>query len=538
MTRLYLLALVAAGCATLSLDPDTGAPTGGDGGGGDGGGGDGGDAGDGGDGGSPESCGMTLAGHEPFGLEGEATSFEISCASGAGRDGFVLQGANLPEGASLDGGDWRFSWTPGPDTAGKHEFHLVLNAGGGGLPESMAVEFDIAENPAAGDNVAADPLLYAQEWGLAVMWIDSQGSMSEAYSPAVITWEGKAHPGEAKIRGASSAYYPKKSFTLRFDEDEIDMGWGPDDRDHIVLVSNFDDNSHVRQKLVYDMWAEMAAYHDRARMVPRTDFVIVYLDGDYYGLFTALDHIDNEFARHMGLNPDGNLYKAVNHNANFRHTDYYGNAKTDLGTGYEKEEGDADWSDLQALQAWSGTSDHDTFWAEVDDWLPVDEYMDWFLLVHFTAADDSAGKNCYLYNDPADRDWRFTPWDFNHAWGQNWYTARISAQHYNDFSTYNGLFNHLLNHPEASAQVWARYTAMRADGPLSNAWMLETVDGYYADMAPAAQRDWDRWGEQYQTYSSWASTRSANGTWTDFDQERAYLYRWIEDRAEYMDSRH
>ena len=57
--------------------------------------------------------------------------------------------------------------------------------------------------------------------------------------------------------------------------------------------------------------------------------------------------------------------------------------------------------------------------SEADDWFSLDEFMDWFLLVHFSLAEDSAGKNAYLYNDPLSGRFMYAPWDFNQAWGQN-----------------------------------------------------------------------------------------------------------------------
>jgi hypothetical protein len=129
-------------------------------------------------------------------------------------------------------------------------------------------------------------------------------------------------------------------------------------------------------------------------MTPRTFFVVLYVDGSYFGLYTAIDHIDDEFARDMGLTGDGNMYKAVDHNANFYRESVYGGTKATLHDGYEKKEGlpENDFSDLDDLVAFSADSDDDTFRAEAPEWIRVDEFVDWFLLVLYTSAYDSAGR--------------------------------------------------------------------------------------------------------------------------------------------------
>ena len=52
--------------------------------------------------------------------------------------------------------------------------------------------------------------------------------------------------------------------------------------------------------------------------------MVVYLDGVYFGLYTMTDHIDDELMQASGLLETGNLYKAINHDANFRLTNANG----------------------------------------------------------------------------------------------------------------------------------------------------------------------------------------------------------------------
>src|SRR6185436_14250294 len=289
--------------------------------------------------------------------------------------------------------------------------------------------------------------------------------------------------------------YPQKSMTLKFDEkDSIDLGdWDIGHRDHLVLITTFDDNSYVRQKLVYDLWQELADDAGADRMTPRTFFVVVYVDGSYFGLYTAIDHVDDEFARDMGLTGDGNMYKAVDHNANFYRTSVYGGTKATLHDGYEKKEGlpENDYSDLEDLVAFSADSDDDTFRKEAPEWIRVDEFVDWFLLVLYTSAYDSAGKNSYLYDDApgSDVEFRFTPWDMNDALGQDWRTYRSDASAGTSYwMTMNGIFRHLLTQTDSAGEVAARVDHLLNAGPLELGTVVAHVDELQASLGRNADR--------------------------------------------------
>ena len=334
-----------------------------------------------------------------------------------------------------------------------------------------------------------------------------------------------------KIRGASSASLNKNSWTVKYDEPELEVeDWGRS-RDHLVFLTTLDDNSYVRQKLVYDLWAAMADHAGEDRLTPRTFFGVVYLQGVYHGLYVVLDHVDNEFVDHMEVSREGNLYKSVNHDANFELTDYYGNIKSTLHNGYEKKEGLplSDFSDLDALVRWSGPANAATIVSQAEDWFPMGEFQDWFLLVSYALAEDSAGKNAYLYNDPSQATrFRYVPWDFNHSWGQNWYTARTPSDAINDYFSVNRLFWAMQTDPAGAAALSARFADLRDNGPLSNDWLRAQLDGYYAAIGPSVARDWDAWSYDYE-HAWWAGYR--DGDWTTHDEERAYLYQWLDERA-------
>lgn len=472
----------------------------------------------------PEACQPAVSVPAPWPLEGDAVELTAACTTGAALPPATLL-ATRP-GPTLTGD--RIAWTPGPADAGPNDVLVVL--AGPGVPETARAGVSVVDDWRNPDNVPADPTIYVDELGLPVLHLDPAGALSEDYVPADAWFDGEPYTATVKIRGAASADYAKPSLTVEFEPEQLDLdAVGLGRKDHLVLISNFDDGAYVRQKLVYDTWAEMAARSGEARILPRTAFVVVYLDGAYQGLFTAVDHVDDELVEEMGFDPSGNLYKSVSHDANFMLTNAAGQPKATLHDGWEKKEGlpDDDFADLDALVAFTGAADPATFDAEADAWLSRAEFMDWFALVHWFAADDSGGKNAYLYADPADGRFRYVPWDFNHALGQNWYTARVPSDAYNDFVWTNRVFWQFLDDPDLAQILWSRFADHRAPGnPLDAAVLRARVDAYYAQIAPSAARDWDRWADAHWERFGWARS-DRNG----FVEERAYLEQWIAERG-------
>jgi hypothetical protein len=468
---------------------------------------------------------------DPFFVEGDAISFAFSCASGARRSDFSAELVSTPGGAAFDERTWELSWTPAFDQGARYDLMLVVRPrdDASAFPESAVVTFWVADAVGDSRNQPVDPATYTEEWGLPVFHLRPQGSLSEVDVPATLIVYGHSYEGELQVRGAVSAYYPKQSYTLTFSSEDLDaQRWGMGHKDNLVAITPFDDNSYVRQWLGYRTWAAMAEHGGFARFTPRTFFAVIYLSGAYHGLYLMADRPDDHFAQEMGFSRDGNLYKAYNHDANFKRTNASGYPKTTLHDGYDKKEGDeGDWADLDALVAFSADHDDDAFWAQAADWVDVDDFMDWLLFVCWTLAEDSAGKNAYLYHDPTVPQFRFSPWDLNHAFGQGWYTYRISASTWNDYRGYNGIFNHFLAQPEAAVRLWARMEALQTDGPLRAEWMTAQLDEAYALIDRSATRDWEVWGPTFRSYWGHSNTN-------DYEQEKAYLYRWLGDRDAYM----
>lgn len=456
-------------------------------------------------------------------LEGDAIDIPIACASGDDPGAYTLD--PLPPG--LQQGPTSLSWTPGLDQAAT--WQLTLTVATGETTTLTIGVLDAWSNPA---NVPiVEPKDYTHEYGLPVLHLwTTPGINPDEHVSALVVYRGKSYAAGAKYRGAASLGYPKKSYTLKFDQDDFDdPEYGFEDRDRIVLISTFDDNTYIRQRLAYEMWNDL----DPAHIQIDTYSAVVFLDGSYWGLYTVADHIDADLLKAHGLDGDGNLYKARTHDANFRLVDYTGqNQKNTPHDGLTKEEGtplDGEpgaYDDLDELVSFVATASDSEFTAEIDARIDRRDYEDWWIFVSLCMGDDSAGKNSYHYHSPAGGPWRYAPWDFNDSFGQTWQTARKGFDaHPEDYTWANELFTRFLADPAMGDPLRARYAASLADIYAADR-ILDRVDEMALEVQDSAHRDEELWAAQYQTYGGW----NWRTDFLDHDAEMAYLRQWIADR--------
>ncbi len=467
-------------------------------------------------------------------LEQETLTFTVSCASGLELPGGAFTIDALPAGASWDADTATLTWTPGLDQGAVYNLTITAEPYG----ETGTVKIGVADRWDEPSNVpVVDPLIYTEEFGLPVLHLTADpGINADEYTPATVIHGGHTYTSEAKYRGAASLGYPKKSYTLKFAKDdkfnEPERAGGFLDKRKMVLISTFDDNAYVRQRLAFELWNSLDPEHLQIQAYSG----VVFLDGAYYGLYTFADHVDDYLMEDHGLAQDGNLYKARSHDANFRLTQSGGNnPKGTPHDGITKEEGTPEdgqpgaYDDLDALVNFVASADDADFLAEIDARIDRRDYEDWWIFVSLIMADDSVGKNSYHYHDPAmgpDGPWRYLPWDFNDSFGQTWQTARKGFDAPPEsYVAYNGLFGRFLALPAIGDPLRARYGEV-LDGVLDIDVVLERLDGMLDETAVSGQRDEGRWGGQYQSYGGW--------NWRDDfltrDEEAEYLRQWIVDR--------
>jgi spore coat protein H len=471
----------------------------------------------------------------PFWLtEQESIEIELECATAMSVPGEAFVPQNLPANAEYDAEARRLRFWPALDQAGVYDIQIAM----AGSADVGHVEVQVADRFDELGNLPVDPATYGREFGLPVLHLGVDPAISaDGYTPAAITYQGHRFDGaEAKYRGQTSLKYPKKSFTLKFAKtdrfNDLQRTPGFVQKRKLTLTTAFDDNSYLRTRLAFQLWNQLPGAHIRVQ----TYNVVVYLNGLFQGLYTLTDHVDGNLMEDSGLYEDGNLYKARGHDANFRLTRAVAPFadKALLLEGYTKEEGiplsgePGAYDDIEALVGWVATANRESFLTELDTRIVQREYEDWWLLVGFLEAFDSASKNSYHYRDnrvgAPDGRFHLVPWDFNDSFGQTWRTARRAfTRNPEELTIRNYLFERLLLEPETRGPLLTRYLSL-----LENEWelgsILAQVDAWANEIHPVALRDESQWAAAYAAYFNQRTDL------TNHDQEVAYVRQWISDR--------
>lgn len=373
----------------------------------------------------------------------------------------------------------------------------------------------------------------AEEDGLPVFHLFLSPSLPEedGDQQARLLYRGRCYPVEAKVRGHTSRAFPKRSYTLTFPpsalfEDPL-LGDGFTRRHKLVLISPFNDNSYLRSRLAFTLWSRMSPDH----LQVRTGSAVVYLNGKYWGLYTAADHVDRELLVAQGLAAGGELFKAVAPEANFSHHTFEGARKSSLAAGFEKKEGHTQsgpeaYESILALTEFVVRSDAKAFREERGSWMRTRDYEDWWIFATLVHANDSVAKNAYHYRAPgAAGAWRFIPWDLDASFGQEWNTRRSAPELFSDFANRNHLFARMLADPSIAEPMQERYRGLLR-GELRVEEVLGLVDQYSRELAAAARRDEAQWGPAYRDFWRWRDRTD----FTTHDEELEYLRQWIRAR--------
>jgi len=345
----------------------------------------------------------------------------------------------------------------------------------------------------------------------------------DRYTPLTIIYRGNVYEGEGKIHGGISTTYPKKSYTIKFSEDNLfsDSSLGDGqfmNRRKVIIHSNFDDNSFIRNRLAYWIWNRV---EDTFKI--SSDNVVLFTNGEYEGLYTITDLIDDYYIeRTTGAPISGNLYKAITTEADFYVHDQ-------AFTGFEKKYGaieagnEGSYDDLVELITLANSSST-IFNSTFGEIASVESYYDWWFFTNLIMASDSKGKNSYHYH-PENSKWRTIPWDFNCSFGQDYKTARVTSSFTPYVHSENAIFNKLINNPHFSSGKDNRYRDVLANS-LSLELILSKVDSLEQQLLIPAQRDFEKWEESYKEFSKW-SNRS---DFTTVESEIAYIRSFISEQ--------
>ncbi|MEX0845683.1 MAG: CotH kinase family protein, partial [Balneolaceae bacterium] len=223
-----------------------------------------------------------------------------------------------------------------------------------------------------------------------------------------------------RLRGNTSRHSNKKSFKVSFNT--FESGRQYRDLDKMNLNGEHNDPSIIRSKLSWDIFQEIGF------SVPRANHVKLYINGDYYGLYINVEHIDDEFLQDRFGTDAGNLYKCLYPaDLTYRGTDpvAYRDFMANGRRVYELKtnEDEDNYADLAYLISFLENASDQDFEQKIEDYLNVDGVLQWMAVDILTGMWDDYWfnkNNYYLYNNPVDNRFEFIPYDYDNTFGIWW----------------------------------------------------------------------------------------------------------------------
>jgi spore coat protein CotH len=222
-----------------------------------------------------------------------------------------------------------------------------------------------------------------------------------------------------RLRGNTSLYSAKKSFKISFNAFEPGGKWNGLEK--LNLNGEHNDPSVVRSKLCWDL------LHDSGIPASRSNHVRVYINGNYYGLYINVEHVDEQFVDSRFGNNDGNLYKCLWP----ADLDYLGSNPEaykitagdrrvyELKTNTQQD----DYTDLaHFIDVLNNTPDED-FRCEMEKVFNIHDYLKIIAIDIFTGNWDGHiynKNNFYLYHNTETGKFEYIPYDLDNTYGIDW----------------------------------------------------------------------------------------------------------------------
>lgn len=385
-----------------------------------------------------------------------------------------------------------------------------------------------------------------------------------------------------KYRGASSSNYPKRSYAIKLRDaygNSIDrkiLGYRSDN--NWILDAMYIDRACMRNRVSTDLWNDYSVkpyYADRENKVrtgTRGEFVEVFLNGSYWGLYCLTEKMDRKqlkLKKYVPASesttyqpePHGFLYRSkdwsyevlMGHKPDERTFPYtevskvYNYLGQESWCGFEQKYPDAkdeyvDWTPLRDAVNFVATTDvQSTFDREIGNYFDLPILRDYYLLIELALATDNHGKNMFFYAyDQAGAEGNkisVCPWDMDGTFGQNWEADTTYTQ-----NTQQDFEEMLWKHEHGQLTLFLNLKM----GSLG--WRKMLADRY-CELRPTFF-DPDKLAQRFLDYASlfadgyadireqkkWGSSQGRIHKKLQWGAQ--YAARWVKNRIKYMDKRY
>jgi len=326
-------------------------------------------------------------------------------------------------------------------------------------------------------------------------------------------------PCEIKGRGNSSWWNAdKKSYRLRFDE-KIKLLGRHANRDW-CLIANYFDKTMIRNELAFHM-----SRISRLEYTPATDFVTVYLNNDYLGVYMLADKIETAKDR---VNAD--FLMEVDNRAEESEPQFkvpnLGNPIVVRDPGDIASTPDTFKSLKDFVYLADKTLYSDNYCALEGgylDYIDMASFVDWYLINEISRNNDAImHTSCYMHYSTGGKLIMGPVWDFDIAFGNVNYNDNDKTEGF--WIAKAGWFSRMLTDPAFTDEVKARfnyYYSKRQE-------LYDYIDAYAEYLKPYVAKNEERWHTMDRML--WANVEVFN----TYEEYVSSLKKWLESRFQWM----
>jgi hypothetical protein len=332
------------------------------------------------------------------------------------------------------------------------------------------------------------------QYNLPVLELTGDTSAMTKENPVDLQYVYGDRSGTASVKwqGSSSLAYPKKNYTIKFDNAfEAAPGWG--EQKKYCLKANYVDHSHARNVVSAKLWGQVvksrAKVNDKLGALPNGGAVdgfpiCVTINGEYHGLYTFNIPKDGWM---FGLG-EGNQECILCAEGYSPATRFTGEALcdgSDYSIEYITDGTDTTWAveSLNRLISACLSSDGSDIDTTIAQYVDIDSAIDFFIFTCLTSGSDNFDKNHLLVTFDGVK-WYFSVYDMDTVYGNEWtgksYISPLTVGPLASWYSVAHTLMDLITHYKTSV-FKQRYEDLRS-GVLSPANVITEFTNYMANI--------------------------------------------------------
>ncbi|GAB4312124.1 MAG: hypothetical protein Kow00127_02520 [Bacteroidales bacterium] len=294
-----------------------------------------------------------------------------------------------------------------------------------------------------------------------------------------------------RLRGNTSRQAAKKSFKISFNTFQPGRKWHGLEK--LNLNGEHNDPTIMRSKVAWHILRKAGI------PAPRANHVLVYINGNFYGVYINVEHIDENFALSRFSDDSGNLFKCLypadldykGDNPDLYKEEIYGRRAYDLKT----NKGVDDYSDLAHLiDLVNNTPDQDLE-CRLNDYFNLADYL------KIMAIDVLIGNwdgyiynknNYYLYHNPLSGRFEYIPYDLDNTLGIDWLGRDWASRDIYDWQQHGDqvrpLYTRMINN-QTLKDIYSRYLYQLIIETLNPDTLFPLIDNWREIIAPWVEVD-------------------------------------------------